>query len=58
MQAQVIKQVILIKKVKGQQEKKPVLNLKSIEIVGLEKTPTKLMRFLFCKNNFFIRKKL
>ena len=41
MQAQVIKQVILIKKVKGQQEKKPVLNLKSMEIVGFEKTPTK-----------------
>ena len=41
MQAQVIKQVKLIKQVKGQQEKKPVSNLKSMQIVGFEKTPTK-----------------
>ena len=47
----------LTKWVKEQPEKKPVPNLKSMQIVSFEQTSTKLFRFLFCKNNFFVGEK-
>ena len=49
---------ILTKHVKVQYEKKPVSNLKSMQIVSFEQTSTKFIEILFCKNNFFIGKKI
>ena len=48
---------ILSKSVKVEHEKKPELNLKSMQIVGFQQASTKFLRFLSCKNNFFIGKK-
>ena len=47
----------ITKWVKEQPEKKPVPNLKSMQIVSFEQTSTKLLRFSFCKNNFFVGEK-
>ena len=46
---------ILTKRVKLKYEKKPALNLKSIE--NISKHVRNLLRFSFCKNNFFTGKK-
>ena len=48
---------ILIKRVKLQHEKKLVPNLLSMQSVDFEQTLMNLLRFLFCKNNFFTEKK-
>ena len=50
---------ILAKQVKVQHEKKPVSNLKSMQIVVFEQTSSKFIKIgvLFSKNNFFIQKK-
>ena len=48
---------ILTKLVKVEHEKKPELNLKSMQIVGFQQASTKFLRFSSCKNNFFIGKK-
>ena len=43
---------------KVQHKKKPVSNLESMQIVGFSQHLQNLLRFLFCKSNLFIIKKL
>ena len=49
---------ILTNEVKLQHEKKPAMNLISMQSVGFKQTFVKIIDIFNCKNNFFIGKNL